>query len=515
MEDLGPALSPNLLFESVVFSICPEYIKINSNKHMKGERLQYAMSAVLGWSVQFLWRNMEAKTGYAMDDQDVVQRLGLDVSTYTLLGSCTNALEDSTEDLALPFDHPQYSAAASNPAKGASLFSMPSSPLPTPHMEVVNRFVDPIIQVALRKNAANPKGAESNEIEADKALLDHLVRSTSDHKLLRDETLNILLAGRDTVWPDSQPLASTVADHLLVLSCPHFRAYFLAMRPEVMKKLREEILSQVGPSKAPTYDDVRTMKYLRAVINEHASPTACKLSRGTTTRPNDVRTCANGGIWPSPDPNEKPIYIAPGTSTPYIPILIHTRKDLWGPDADEFDPDQFIDDHVKEYLVTNMIYLYQGLRQSSGTSRVDLPYAIVFVANSFQSTVRLTSGNGDRLLMSFTYFAPDRALELATGELGQQRFPPPRRGRRRAQFESTISATTRNNLVRTRSSPMATPNSGPQSIGNAVGGTRESYIWKFNPTTTEFPRILSISANTNLPGSTIVDSISMHASYPY
>lgn len=43
--------------------------------------------------------------------------------------------------------------------------------------------------------------------------------------------------------------------------------YCLAMHPDVMKRLREEILSVIGPNRYPTYDDLRGMKYLRAVIN--------------------------------------------------------------------------------------------------------------------------------------------------------------------------------------------------------------------------------------------------------
>jgi cytochrome P450 len=46
-----------------------------------------------------------------------------------------------------------------------------------------------------------------------------------------------------------------------------FVIYMLAQHPDVLLRLREEILSKVGSSRRPTYDDMRDMKYLRAVIN--------------------------------------------------------------------------------------------------------------------------------------------------------------------------------------------------------------------------------------------------------
>lgn len=59
-----------------------------------------------------------------------------------------------------------------------------------------------------------------------------------------------MIAGRDTT-------AATLT----------FIVYFLAMYPAVNIRLREEILSKVGPTRRPDYDDIRDMKYLRAVIN--------------------------------------------------------------------------------------------------------------------------------------------------------------------------------------------------------------------------------------------------------
>jgi hypothetical protein len=39
------------------------------------------------------------------------------------------------------------------------------------------------------------------------------------------------------------------------------------MYPHVMTRLREEVMTKVGPANRPTYDNIREMKYLRAVIN--------------------------------------------------------------------------------------------------------------------------------------------------------------------------------------------------------------------------------------------------------
>ena len=41
----------------------------------------------------------------------------------------------------------------------------------------------------------------------------------------------------------------------------------LAEHPEVLRRLRQEILEKIGLQRRPTYDDFRDMKFLRAVIN--------------------------------------------------------------------------------------------------------------------------------------------------------------------------------------------------------------------------------------------------------
>lgn len=98
----------------------------------------------------------------------------------------------------------------------------------------------------------------------------------ADETILRDEILNILLAGRDTVrlpliliCRDSHMLTPSrmIVAHQTTNSIT-FAVYMLAEHPEVCKRLRQEILEHVGDSQRPTFDDMKDMKYLRAVINE-------------------------------------------------------------------------------------------------------------------------------------------------------------------------------------------------------------------------------------------------------
>ena len=73
------------------------------------------------------------------------------------------------------------------------------------HMRIVDAFLDPILEEALRKKQERiADGSWDQEGDKEKAeewetLLDHLVRYTSDKTVLHDEVLNIMIAGRDTV----------------------------------------------------------------------------------------------------------------------------------------------------------------------------------------------------------------------------------------------------------------------------------------------------------------------------
>ncbi|CAK5270244.1 unnamed protein product [Mycena citricolor] len=440
LDETGPVVNLNPMFENIVLTTCPEHVKeilaTNFTGFVKGERFQLGMSSVLGTGVfnsdgemwkfhramtrpffsrdrishfEIFDRHAEAvifrikqrnRTGYAIDFQDLIGRFTMDSATDFLFGSSLHSLD---ANLSFPhnaiFTRPVSESANAQQAMqfssafNASMLHISNRarvgwvwPLlemfrdrTTDPMKLVSAYIDPIIHQAVqRKQLSTSLTHETKNQEAlfeGRTLLDELLDMTSDFKVLKDETLNILLAGKDTTqW------TLTVA------------VYFLATHPEVNARLRDEILEQVGPSRRPTYDDIKDMKFLRAVLNE--------TMRLYPSVPFNVRESVNATVWPSPDPNEKPIYIPAGTQTPYSVLLMHRRKDLWGPDAEEFDPDRFLDHRLQKYLLKNS---FQFLPFNAGP-RICLGQQFAYNEMSFILI---------RLLQNFSSFSLD-----------QEAFPP-------------------------------------------------------------------------------------------
>ncbi|KAF8308485.1 cytochrome P450 monooxygenase CYP63 [Clavulina sp. PMI_390] len=191
--------------------------------------------------------------------------------------------------------------------------------------EVITSWVRPLVERALenKKNREKAGDASEEKMGTDEgSLLEHIAESTEDVKLVRDELVNILLASRDTTAG--------------LLS---FLFYLLSMDPARMAKLRAEILAEV-PSGSPTFDDIRRLKYLRACLNETL--------RIFPPVPYNIRFTVGSAIVHTAELNldgsKKKLYV-PDAGTPmrYSPLLMQTRKDLWGDDAAEFRPERWLE----------------------------------------------------------------------------------------------------------------------------------------------------------------------------
>ncbi|KAI5825487.1 cytochrome P450 [Schizophyllum commune Tattone D] len=287
--------------------------------------------------------------GHPIDFQDMVSRFTLDSATEFLFGHDVNS-----SGAGLPY--PPGAAQANSPdflnhpsnrfvhafAEGQDMTAMRSrtgaawrllefwKDQVKPCRDVVDDFVREIladpsrtkVDIEAREGGAEPKPRE------DDSLLDHLVKFTQDRNILADEIVNLLVAGRDTT-------AGTLT----------YGIYKLAQHPDIAEKLRAEILDKVGPTRRPTYDDIRDMKYLRAFLNE--------VLRLYPIVPVNSRTANKDTLLPYKDVSRRPIFVPKGTRCLYSVYLMHRRTDLWGPDAGKFDPDRFIDDRLHKYLTHN------------------------------------------------------------------------------------------------------------------------------------------------------------------
>ena len=119
--------------------------------------------------------------------------------------------------------------------------------------KTVHNFVDSIIAKALGdREKVDLKLGEKSEGKSHHNFLEGLLNSIADPQRLRSELLNVLQAGRDT----------TAGLHSHVF-------YILARRKDVWAKLEAEVEQLNG--RAPTYEQLRSMAYLRYILNESKS----------------------------------------------------------------------------------------------------------------------------------------------------------------------------------------------------------------------------------------------------
>lgn len=184
-----------------------------------------------------------------VDLQDLFFRFTIDTATELLFGESLNSLDSGSSkefniEFASAFNRSQEEVAQSARTQGITeWFPRPQFKKDTKYVhEFVRRYVDRFLE---SRETQDFKKTEENRY----IFLHELAKATQDPVQIRSELLNILLAGRDTT-------ASLLSN-----------AWFmLAKRPDVWTKLRVEV-DELG-EKLPTYEQVRDMKYLKAVLNE-------------------------------------------------------------------------------------------------------------------------------------------------------------------------------------------------------------------------------------------------------
>jgi len=255
--------------------------------------------------------DLEAGNGKPVDLCDLFFRYTLDVATDYLLGKDVQSLTTPHQAFAQGFNEVQrvqnIRARAGPLQRFVPLGSFRNG------LKLVNELCNTYIDQALRLTKEELEAVTKSD--EGYTFLHELASYTRDRKIIRDQLVAILLAGRDTT-------ACTLS----------WTFYELGRHPEVVKKLRAEILATVGTDRKPTYADLKGMKYLQNVMNETLRmypivPFNVRLATKDTTLP-------RGG---GPD-GSQPLAVLKDTPIGYSSLVMQRRADLYPPVSEKFPP---------------------------------------------------------------------------------------------------------------------------------------------------------------------------------
>lgn len=289
--------------------------------------------------IQLLARHIDTHGGARFDIQELFFRLTVDSATEFLFGESVASLQDeqiglAAEMHAVDFDGKKGFAAAFNGAQAVlssrsiaqKLYWVVDGAQFRQQCAHVHRFADYYVQKAL---SASPLELEQ-KLKDGYIFLYELVKETRNPKILRDQLLNILLAGRDTT-----------AGLLL------FTMFELARNPQIWAQLQREISDAFGVGDAARVDEIsfETLKlcqYLKAILNETlrlypSVPQNFRLAAKNTTLP---RGGGKDGL--------APLFIRKGATITYAVLSMQRLAKHYGPDALVFRPERWLTGETKK-----------------------------------------------------------------------------------------------------------------------------------------------------------------------
>ena len=204
----------------------------------------------------------------------------------------------------------------------------------------------------IERSLASTSG-KANHSPGRYVLLHELVAATPDKIRVRIELLNILLAGNNVV---------DLKIVLILIVCPGRDTtaallsdvwWTISREPQVWTRLQKEVQALEKPlgDEKPIFEELKDMKYLRAVLNEslRLHPVVPANSRQAAT---DTTLPLGGGV-----DGKSPVFVPKGTIVAYCIYAMHRRRDFYGEDADEFKPDRWLDEGGKKGLRVGWEYL--------------------------------------------------------------------------------------------------------------------------------------------------------------
>ncbi|KAK9458880.1 cytochrome P450 [Lipomyces oligophaga] len=229
----------------------------------------------------------------------------------------------------------------------------------------VHNFVDYYVNRALENYQL---GKSTETIAKRYVFLDALVQDTQDPQTLRDQLLNILLAGRDTT--------------ALLLSAA---IMYISRDSSLYRKLRQVILDRFGskpgtPGKMPmTFENLKSTILLRNVLNETL--------RLCPSVPQNFRIACRDTVLPRGGGSDEsaPLVVRKGQYVFYSVYVLQRWPEIWGDDADMFRPERW--DALKGQINWEFVPFNGGPRICLGQqfALTEAGYTLARLAQTFES----------------------------------------------------------------------------------------------------------------------------------
>ncbi|KAG5419204.1 ALK2 [Candida metapsilosis] len=285
--------------------------------------------------MQVFFKHVRKNKGKLFDLQELFFRFTVDSSTEFLFGASVDSLKDASigmssesnevegkELFAQSFNFSQHYLSSRAAMQG--MYWLLNSKKFRESNSNVHRFAQYYVERAL---SLSPEELEKQD---GYVFLYELAKHTRDPKVLQDQLLNILVAGRDTTAG--------------LLSFVFFE---LARNPRVYAKLREEIGSKFGLGEESrvediTFESLKNCEYLKAILNEclrlyPSVPQNFRVATRNTTLP-------RGG---GPD-GQSPILVTKGQTVVYSVYATHRMEEYYGKDALEFRPERWFEPETRK-----------------------------------------------------------------------------------------------------------------------------------------------------------------------
>jgi cytochrome P450 len=226
----------------------------------------------------------------------------------------------------------------------------------------VHRFVESYI------DSINDNVEQSEADEETSYFFNKVAEGSSSKQDLRDQLLNVLLAGRDTT-----------------ACCLSWTFRLIIRHPSVLHRLRHEIQTAVGIA-APSRDNIKQMPFLACVIKESL--------RLYPPVPLNNRTAIRTTILPTgggPD-GTSPILVRKGEVVVFSQYVNSRRKKIYGEDAAEFRPERWETGELADIGYAYFPF-HGGPRQCLGEDFVitEISYTIVRLLQAYP-TISLPDG---------------------------------------------------------------------------------------------------------------------------